>query len=1222
MAAAFVDACYLLKKNTRMEMLPMKKRVFCKKKIGALALALLVTPLVGVPLAQADNIFIEGGGGGGGAGNDGTMAAGGGGNGATIDTAAHNDAAGTGEDAGSSAGGSGGTGGNADANRDGANGGVGGGGNNAVYVDSTSGTVDNGADHSGGNGGAGGNAAATATDMTGVGAGDNVSIHGGNGGQGGAGYDTYDGSDPGTRGGDIGGAGGAGGNASLDWGAGNQAIGSLDVKAGATGGRQFGWSELRDDGQGPYLYEHYSAGGQGGSASFFLDGDLTTTGTVNVQADGNFASYESGSLTAGGATTVTATDYEATMLVHGNADLTSLAVVSGGSGLASFTADGTGIVTTSGTIDVRANSSGNATYESNDLTAGDATTVQTSGAGSATMTVHGNADLTTLDVLSSNSGNAGFTADGTGIVTTSGDVSVQATTGTGNATFDSEQYFGGGTTQILSTGPGDASMTVSAASNSVSSVGTMTIEATGSGNASFFAPIAGTVRITGPDEDLVVRTSGSGGGQASFDAPYATVSVASGNLTIDSSGTTDPGGTATFNSRGLNMTGNATVQSGAAAASATVTGTTFVTVGDLTVKADEGTASFTANNTDKFSANTIFVGAGGSGAGDAKIEALSGTIDTSNHDVTIDTTGGTGGTKGIYANRLETGNEQVLQENNGIVTMIGSSGSKAELVLTDSLQTRELNLTGIAGDQNAVVTNINKVDVTVIDTTFNFTDTVASTDSGQSGVYFKTISLGDATAVRTLTANADLGTYWADNLDVNVTNTPGAGQNWVGNIWLGGSPGVYGVTSATGTVGTVNMILPASVNLLDYRGSGNGVNPNYMLAVDGNVTVSDGAQFSLKAAQGTNPFTALSKGDQLQLLHSSGITDDTTKGIQVVGSAGATDYLFDLGVAANGQDLLARYGWADESVAKAYLEGNVAALGNLNQGSELISRTLRNTFDPNVQGDLFKDKNGYGLGVMFGAEYAHQRLYAGSHVSSDYYNFVVGPALKTETGIGRLGLSVFFETGHGDYSTHNAFTFSNVVGNGNTDYFGGGIALRNDFVHGIYADFSLRAGSVTTDLNLRDRFGARYDQNTTYMGGHANVGKIFDFAKDGRLDIYGGMLWTRLNGFNATTGAGERVEFDAVDSLRSQIGGRYSYDFCKMASGYVGGAWEYEFDGDVGGTLNGARIDEPSLGGSTGKGEVGVSITPAKNFSIDLGLQGYTGQREGVGGTGTLTYTF
>ena len=47
--------------------------------------------------------------------------------------------------------------------------------------------------------------------------------------------------------------------------------------------------------------------------------------------------------------------------------------------------------------------------------------------------------------------------------------------------------------------------------------------------------------------------------------------------------------------------------------------------------------------------------------------------------------------------------------------------------------------------------------------------------------------------------------------------------------------------------------------------------------------------------------------------------------------------------------------------------GPIAALGTLNLGAELENRVIRNTFDPYVNKGMFKD--GYGMGIMFGAEY-------------------------------------------------------------------------------------------------------------------------------------------------------------------------------------------------------------------------------------------------------------
>ena len=1174
----------------------MKKRIFLKKKIGALALALLVTPLAGVPVAQAADIFIEGGGGGGGGGNNGTMAAGGGGNGGFIGSPdGQNDLAGTGASAGISAGGAGGDGGNADLLKDGVNGGVGGTGNNPWYTDTTSGTVDDGRNQDGGNGGNGGNADATTTDMTqaGVGADDTVNIHGGNGGNGGSGHDNGDNT------GYVGGNGGYGGDASLTWDEGgvSHTITGLQVVAGANGHGETGWFKESLDDQGlPVFDPQDSSGGQGGSAAFDHTGYLEVTSDVNVQADGNSATFKNtGDLTVGGDTTVTATDSPASMTVIGNADLNTL------------------------TVDSTGGFGGDATFESNDLTAGTTTVKSEGGAGSADMLVHGHADLTTLSVLSTGSGSAGFRST----TLETNDITVQ-TSSAGNAsmTVDNEVISHGNVT-VETTGSGNASMTVNGTGSSVKSGVAMTIKATGSGNASFTANNADTVEILGTTgESLLVQSSGSGGGKASFEAPNANVHIASGELKVDSSGTTNANGTAIFHSKALNLGGLTTIHSGAALARATVDDAQL-SIGNLTVTAGGNSASFEAPNATTFFMTIVNVNGDSDTGGDAKIIAENAAINTQNFGVDISTEYATGGTKGIYAKSLATGTATVT------MTGKGSGDSSAQLVLSDFLRTPELDLTGI-NTPESVVTNINKVDVTSGDTKFKFTETVASTDKGTSGVYFKTISLGSANAVRILTAtDTFLGSYWADTLEVYVHSDSSLSQRWDGDIWVGGSPGTYGVLgSATGTVGKVNMILPAGVNLLDYKGDGSGDNPNYMLKVSGDVhlsdmTTADKVGIVLTPASGETPFAALTKGDQLQLVQSTGndgIDDMRTAPSNMVVKSASGDYVFDLAPSSDNKSLLADYLLGDDSITKAYLEGNVAALGNLYQGSELISRTMRNTFDPHAQGDLFKDGNG--LGIMFGAEYSHQRLNAGSHVSSDYYNMVIGPAMRAKTGIGQLGLSVFFETGHGNFDTHNAFMFSNVVGDGNTDYYGGGIALRNDFAYGIYADITLRAGTVSTDLNLRDRFGAKYDEDTTYMGGHVALGKIFDFGRNGRADIYGGLLWTRLDGFNATLDSGDRIEFDAVDSLRSQLGGRYHYNFNENISGYAGAAWEYEFNGDVGGTFNGKRIDEPSLGGSTGKGELGVSINPVKNLSIDLGVQGYTGKREGLGGTATLTFTF
>jgi hypothetical protein len=73
---------------------------------------------------------------------------------------------------------------------------------------------------------------------------------------------------------------------------------------------------------------------------------------------------------------------------------------------------------------------------------------------------------------------------------------------------------------------------------------------------------------------------------------------------------------------------------------------------------------------------------------------------------------------------------------------------------------------------------------------------------------------------------------------------------------------------------------------------------------------------------------------------------------------------------------------------------------------------------------------------------------------------------------------------------------------------------------------------------------------------------------------------------------------------------------------------EREFDGRAKSTTYTATdsydIAAPDLTGDTGIGEIGVRFTLGTELplSIDMGLQGYTGKREGITGAVQLKLTF
>ena len=128
------------------------------------------------------------------------------------------------------------------------------------------------------------------------------------------------------------------------------------------------------------------------------------------------------------------------------------------------------------------------------------------------------------------------------------------------------------------------------------------------------------------------------------------------------------------------------------------------------------------------------------------------------------------------------------------------------------------------------------------------------------------------------------------------------------------------------------------------------------------------------------------------------------------------------------------------------------------------------------------------------------------------------------------------------------------------------------------------------------------------------------------LDLYGKYQWTQLHGDSVTLTTGDPVDFHSITSHRLRFGGRYIFsmsDRRRSATSrihpYLGAAWEHEFDSGARSSVEGIALAAPNLRGGTGIGEVGVAFKPASSsgFFADLGVQGYTGRREGV--TAALT---
>ena len=325
---------------------------------------------------------------------------------------------------------------------------------------------------------------------------------------------------------------------------------------------------------------------------------------------------------------------------------------------------------------------------------------------------------------------------------------------------------------------------------------------------------------------------------------------------------------------------------------------------------------------------------------------------------------------------------------------------------------------------------------------------------------------------------------------------------------------------------------------------------------------------------------------------------------------------------------------------KSLSESRVAGLGMLTQGADM----LHMQGIPQLRANALGTSGPALFGVMGGQSLRYD---SGSHVDVDGFNLVTGlgwnfalGGSSSENGEGRNGnllVGAFFEAGWGSYDSHNSFgNAASVKDDGDTNYYGGGILARYDTAPigpgNLYLESSIRAGKVETDYDSSDFRSASggdvdFDSDATYYGAHAGIGYIWNISEASSLDMYTKYLWTRQDSDSVTI-QGDRIKFKDMDSHRWRTGARFAH-ILDTESGlrftpYVGAAYEHEFDSEAKATSNGDSIDAPDVKGGTGMGELGFSFKPSatSGLSLDLGMQGYTGKREGVGGSFQIKFEF
>ena len=325
---------------------------------------------------------------------------------------------------------------------------------------------------------------------------------------------------------------------------------------------------------------------------------------------------------------------------------------------------------------------------------------------------------------------------------------------------------------------------------------------------------------------------------------------------------------------------------------------------------------------------------------------------------------------------------------------------------------------------------------------------------------------------------------------------------------------------------------------------------------------------------------------------------------------GATiDYETYAMVDANGRALDLRFSGKRrvKDDTKSFAETRAASLASLKSGSELITNYLDKLI-PDGHLELFP----FAISEAYDLRYE-----TGSHVNSKGYGVAAGLASLTPNSAGEILSGVFVEYGRANY---DSYLDSGLHADGDSEYIGGGLMLKQNFTSGTYLDASFHVGKISSDYNSNDwtyaiapgvlAHNEKFDISSTYMATHIGIGQIFDLSQSNKLDVYTKWLYAYTDDADATISSGERYHFDSVTSNRLRAGLRDTINLKDEQNLYFGGAYEYEFSGDAKASTMGLDAPKPSLKGSTGVFEAGYKYD-SKNLIFSLGGKGYVGKTRG-----------
>lgn len=296
---------------------------------------------------------------------------------------------------------------------------------------------------------------------------------------------------------------------------------------------------------------------------------------------------------------------------------------------------------------------------------------------------------------------------------------------------------------------------------------------------------------------------------------------------------------------------------------------------------------------------------------------------------------------------------------------------------------------------------------------------------------------------------------------------------------------------------------------------------------------------------------------------------------------------------------------------KSFVETRTAVSSVINNGQDSIVKAFANTSST--------------APIVAGVSHGRMRVESGSYANINGTNIVLGLGKQA----GKTYWGPFVEMGWARYDSH---LDSGLRADGNAKYYGVGVYGKRTYDNGIYLEGSIRGGRTSYNYESNEIKTATktvhtsYDAHNMYYAAHVGLGKVVSYGNGYEGTVYGNLFYSHQGEATATLkgeGLGETYTFAGVNSLRTRLGYKVSKQLGNSYTGYVGAAYEHEFSGEAHATVKGASTLAPSLGGSSGLVEVGVTYgSAADTFTGTLNVEGWFGQKRGTTFGGRVNWKY